>query len=73
MRDFSNGASTSHVTMHNQERMFGEPFTSGGGNQTFDPGTFGVAEEDIQCRCVVSTRILTKEEAGIIVTVTGAI
>jgi len=55
---------TSHESMHNQERMWGEPFTSGAGNQAFDPGTFGVAYEDIQCRCVVSTRILTPEEIG---------
>lgn len=59
------GDQTSHARMHNQERRWGEPFTSGAGNQAFDPGTFGVAYEDIQCRCVVSTRILTPEEAGI--------
>lgn len=65
VRDFSSGAQTSHVTMHLQERAWGEPFTSGAGNQAFDPGTFGLPEEDAQCRCVKSTRILTREEAGI--------
>lgn len=66
VRDFSNGAQTSHASMHNQERQFGEPFTSGAGNQTLDPGSFGVASEDILCRCVVSARILTPQEAGLI-------
>ena len=65
VRDFGNGAATSHRTMHNQERLWGEPHTSGAGNMAFDPGTFGVAEDDIQCRCVRSTRILSPQEAGL--------
>lgn len=62
VRDFANGGQTSHRTMHSQERQVGEPFTSGAGNQTMVPGAFGVAVEDINCRCVVSTRILTLDE-----------
>jgi len=62
----------SHSAMHNQERQHGEMFTSGNGNQATDPGTFNVAEEDIQCRCVVSTRILNLNEipnqVGVVVT-----
>lgn len=69
VRSFETGAQTSHRTMHNQERMHGVPFTSGAGNQAFDPGTFGVAVDDIQCRCVRSTRILTPAEAGITVSI----
>jgi hypothetical protein len=57
VRDFAQGAATSHVTMHLQERGFNEPFTSGAGRQAMHPGGFGVGEEDIMCRCVVSTRI----------------
>lgn len=60
-----NTSQTSHVTMHGQERQHGLPFVSGAGNMAFDPGTFGVAMDDIQCRCVRSTRILTPAEAGI--------
>lgn len=68
VRDFPK-AQTSHVTMHNQERPHGVPFTSGAGNQAFDPGTFGAAVDDIQCRCVRSTRILTPAEAGVTVSI----
>ena len=71
VRDFSTGAQTSHASMHNQERMHGEPFTSGAGNTAMFPGTFGIAMEDIQCRCVRSMRILTPAEAGITVQVIG--
>ena len=62
----------SHNFMHNQERQHGELFASGNGNQTDIPGGFGIAEEDIQCRCVVSTRITNLNEipnnVGIVVT-----
>lgn len=58
VRDFSTGAQTSHRTMHGQKRLVGESFVSGGGNLTLNPGAFGVALEDINCRCLVSTRIL---------------
>jgi len=46
-----------HSSMHGQVVQFGERFTSGKGNTTLIPGGFGVAEEDIQCRCAVGTRI----------------
>lgn len=71
VRDFSRGAATSHATMHNQERRVDEPFVSGAGNQSLNPGAFGIGMEDINCRCVVSTRILTPAElqGGLSVTV----
>jgi uncharacterized protein with gpF-like domain len=47
----------SHSTMHGQVVKFGEVFVSGEGNTTLMPGGFGVASEDIQCRCAVGTRI----------------
>ena len=62
VRDFANGAKTSHRTMHNQERLVGVPFTSGAGNQALHPGAFGRGEEDVNCRCVVSTRIKSLSE-----------
>ncbi len=62
VRDFSRGAQTSHATMHGQLRLVGKPFNSGAGNLTLNPGAFGVAMEDINCRCVVSTRILSLSE-----------
>jgi hypothetical protein len=36
-----------------QVRALGEPFTSSSGATAMFPGDFGVAEEDINCRCVV--------------------
>ncbi len=47
----------SHADMHGQKVPFNQPFTSGAGNQALHPGGFGVASEDIQCRCSVGTRI----------------
>ena len=38
VRDFANGAQTSHRTMHHQTRMLGEPFVSGAGNMSLHPG-----------------------------------
>ncbi len=64
VRDFGAGAQTSHRTMHGQERLVGEPFVSGAGNLTLHPGSFGVAEDDINCRCLVQTRIRTLSEIG---------
>ncbi len=64
VRDFGTGAQTSHRTMHGQQRLVGEPFVSGAGNLTLHPGSFGVAEEDINCRCLVQTRIRTLSEIG---------
>lgn len=62
VRDFGGGAQTSHRIMNNQQRLVGELFRSGAGNLTLDPGAFGVGSEDINCRCVVSTRILNLNE-----------
>lgn len=45
-----------HLSMEGQTVGLNEPFTSGLGNKGMDPGAFGVAEEDIQCRCAVLTR-----------------
>ena len=69
VRDFGTGAQTSHRTMHGQERLVGEAFSSGAGMLTLNPGAFGVANEDINCRCVVSTRILNLNELPSIVSV----
>jgi SPP1 gp7 family putative phage head morphogenesis protein len=41
----------SHVSMDGQVVGINELFTSGDGNTAQHPGGFGVAEEDIQCRC----------------------
>jgi len=49
-------SATSHESMRGQQRGINEPFESGAGNQALWPGGFGVAEDDIQCRCVVTTR-----------------
>ena len=62
VRNFQDGSPTSHVTMHHQRRFVGEPFVSGGGNTTMHPGAFGVGYEDINCRCLVTTRILKLSE-----------
>ena len=50
---------TFHVSMHNQVRPHGVPFTSGLGHALMYPGdpTAG-PEETLHCRCVVSTRLL---------------
>lgn len=47
---------TSHSPMHGQQRPPGVPFTSGLGNSIPFPGGSGIAGEDIQCRCAVTTR-----------------
>lgn len=57
VRAFGIGSQTSHRTMHGQQRLIGEPFVSGAGNLTLHPGSFGVGLEDINCRCLVTTRI----------------
>jgi hypothetical protein len=62
VRDFANGSPTSHRTMHHQQRLVGEPFVSGAGNMTMHPGAFGIGFEDINCRCLVTTRILKLSE-----------
>jgi uncharacterized protein with gpF-like domain len=62
VRDFGTGSPTSHVTMNRQQRLVGEPFASGAGNLTLHPGAFGIGFEDINCRCLVTTRILKLSE-----------
>ena len=47
----------SHSDMHGQTQPWGSLFISGKGNAAEHPGGFGIAEEDIQCRCAVGTRI----------------
>ena len=50
----------SHAAMHGQVQPFGQPFVSGAGNLLNYPGDpEAPAEEVIQCRCVVGTRITT--------------
>ena len=54
-----------HRTMNGQHRPFGEPFTSGSGAKLRYPGDMDApAGETINCRCVVSTRVVELEEAG---------
>ena len=48
---------SSHADMHNQVVQVNEQFTSGKGNTTSHPGGFGVASEDINCRCTVGYRM----------------
>lgn len=61
VRDF-NTSSTSHRTMHNQQRHIGEVFFSGAGNLLSFPGDPSAPPEDtIQCRCVLSTRFKRPE------------
>ena len=55
---------SSHTSMHNQTIRQGQMFVSGKGNQTLHPGGFGVAEEDIHCRCTVGTRITELSVTG---------
>ncbi len=54
----------SHRTMHNQTVQLGEQFTSGNGRKTKYPGGFGVASEDIHCRCTVGTRMTSLSVQG---------
>lgn len=45
----------SHIAMHNQIADSEGYFTSGKGNKTKYPGGFGIAGEDINCKCKVIT------------------
>lgn len=67
VRDFENGAQTSHATMQGQQTGPTGFFTSGAGNQTQNPGQFGIGFEDVNCRCVITTRFTdtaVREAAG---------
>jgi len=46
----------SHQALDQQVRELDEFFISGNGNRAQAPGLFGVAEEDIHCRCVMLQR-----------------
>jgi HK97 family phage portal protein len=50
----------SHADMHGQIVGITSFFTSGLGNTTQAPGLFGIAEEDINCRCTIGAVIQTK-------------
>lgn len=57
VRDFDT-SDTSHVVMEGQERGVGEPFVSGAGALLMYPGDRSApANDTIQCRCVVVTRL----------------
>lgn len=57
VRDFED-SSTSHRSMHLQERGLEEPFTSGAGNSIRFPGDpLAPPYDRIQCRCRVGTRV----------------
>ncbi len=55
-----------HAEMDGQERAINAHFDSPSGRSTQGPGLFGVAEEDINCRCTVVPKVkvksLSKEE-----------
>lgn len=64
VRNFTNSA-TSHVSMDQQERPIGIPFTSGAGASLFFPGDPSAPSNDtIRCRCAVATRILSLDAVG---------
>lgn len=42
-----------HIAMDGQRKKLQEMFVSGLGNTTLHPGGFGIANEDIQCRCTL--------------------
>jgi uncharacterized protein with gpF-like domain len=52
---------SSHAEMQGQKRPFGEPFISGNGNELDFPGDPDApANEVINCRCVLTTRLTDK-------------
>lgn len=60
VRDPKIGATTSHRTMHGQERPYGEPFESGAGNLLRYPGDPTAPLEDTMlCRCRMGVRVKT--------------
>lgn len=53
----------SHADMEGQTQAWGDPFTSGLGNDLMYPGDQGAPGEDvIQCRCVVTREIAASDE-----------
>ena len=61
--DDSNTRDT-HQSMNGQVRDTANAFTSGAGNQAQHPGAFGVADEDIECRCSILA-VITPESASV--------
>lgn len=57
-------ARDTHIDLHGQVRGVSEPFTSSGGGTAQHPGGFGIAEEDINCRCAVSPVIRDSERTA---------
>lgn len=54
-----------HVSMDGQVRAFGEPFVSGiGGLLRYPCDPEASAEETVNCRCVVTTRVLPRKGAA---------
>lgn len=51
----------SHRTMDAQTQPPGVKFTSGAGHKTLRPGGFGIASEDIQCRCTRVPKIIEEQ------------
>lgn len=65
VRDFAQGAQTSHRSMQGQTQPIGQAFISGAGNSLRFPGDPNAPGfETIQCRCAVGTRILSLDEVG---------
>lgn len=55
----------SHVAMDQQKRPIGVPFTSGNGASLRYPGDPNApAEDSIECRCAIGTRILSLDAVG---------
>ncbi len=48
----------SHESMDGQERALSALFRSGDGNESPHPGGFDLPEEDINCRCALSNKVL---------------
>lgn len=54
-----------HKTMHGQQRMINMPFVSGDGSRIRFPGDPSApADETIQCRCALGTRILSTQDVA---------
>ena len=51
----------SHRPMDQQLRKPGQKFTSGAGHSTVAPGQFGIASEDVNCRCTRVPKIIEEQ------------
>lgn len=52
------GPAQNHNSLHRQRRKMREPFISSKGHTALYPGGFGVASEDINCRCALKPVII---------------